>query len=176
MRNNMAKKLCRILCLTGLIFTLLSVAVVTAGKIQLSDGQEVKIKFDSAAKVSSGTVTKGVPLLIHLVEPLDIDGVIIVENDAPGTATVVDVEKASKPGKPGKIKIEITDLELKGDYISPDGNKIKLVGTIESKGKGKKFLSYLFIAGLFIKGTEAMINTDSTYTATIAEPIILESK
>ncbi len=176
MRNYMTKNWCRIFWLTCLIFTFMSVAVVTAGKIQLSDGQEVKIKFDSTARVSSGTVAKGVPILIHLVEPLDIDGVIIVEKDAPGTATVVDVEKASKPGKPGKIKVEFTDLEPRGDYISPAGTKIKLTGSIEGKGKGKKFLSYLFIAGLFIKGSDAVINTDSTYTATIAEPIILESK
>ncbi len=176
MKNNIAMKWCRILSLTCLIVAFLSVAMVAAGKIQLSDGQEIKVKFDASAKVTSGTVTKGVPLLIHLVEPLDIDGVIIVEKDAPGTATVVEVEKASKPGKPGKIKIEFTELEPKGDYISSAGTKIKLTGSIEGKGKGKKLLSFLFIAGLFIKGTDAVINTDSTYTATIAEPIILESK
>jgi hypothetical protein len=176
MKNNTLEKCWLKICLTCLILVLFSIATVTAGKIRLPDGQEVKVKFDPKMKVSSNTVAKGVPLLIHLEEPIEIGGVVIIEKDAPGTATVADVEKASKPGKPGKIKIEFTDLEPKGDYNSPDGNKVKLSGTIEGKGKGKKFLSYLFIAGLFIKGTEAMINTDSTYTATIAEPIILESK
>jgi hypothetical protein len=176
MKNNTLKKCCVKICLTSLILILFSIAMVTAGKIRLPDGQEIKVKFDANMKVSSNTVAIGVPLLIHLEEPVEIGGVTIIEKDAPGTATVAEVEKASKPGKPGKIKIEFTDLEPKGDYFSPDGNKVKLSGTIESKGKGKKFLSYLFIAGLFIKGTEAMINTDSIYTVTIAEPIILESK
>jgi hypothetical protein len=171
-------RICRRRCKIALTIILLIGlgTVVNAGKVEIPDGQEVKIKFDSQMPISSGTATPGVPLLIHLAEPIEIGDVVIVEKDAIGTATVAEVEKAGKGGKPGRIKVEFTDLEPKGEYSSPDKEKIKLSGSIESKGKGKKLLSYLFIAGLFIKGNQGVINADSIYTATVIEPILLESR
>ena len=147
-----------------------------AGKIEVPEEEVVKIRFESATPITSGTVTKGIPLLIRLEEAIMVGDEILVEKGAQGTAIVSEVEKASKPGKPGKIKIEFSEIEPKGSYVSLDDSKIKLSGSVESQGKGKKLLSLLFIAGLFIKGGEAVINTDSVYTATIAESIILESQ
>jgi len=51
-----------------------------------------------------------------------------------------------------------------------------LSGTKETKGKGKKLLSYLFIFGLFIKGSDAVIPTNVMYSVKVAESVYLESK
>jgi hypothetical protein len=163
--------------ITIIVTFLISISgIIRAGKIEIPEEEIVKLKFESTKPITSGTVAKGVPLLIRLEEPIMVGDEILVEKGAPGTAIVSEVEKASKPGKPGKIRIEFSELEPKGTYLSPDDSKIKLSGSVESNGKGKKLLSILFIAGLFIKGGEAAINIDSVYTATITESIILESQ
>lgn len=157
------------------LIVVLAAPLAYAGKVQLPEGKEIKVRFDPKMKISSGNLEKGVPLQIYLMEPIEIAGVVIVPKDAPGTAVVADVKKAGKPGKPGMIKIEFTELEPTGDFKSTDGEKIKLSGTIEKKGGGKKLLSYLFIFGLFIKGGEGTIDPNGIYTATVKEGIILEN-
>jgi hypothetical protein len=160
-----------VLVLAGLV-----PAPVVAATIQVAQGTEVKIVFAPEMKVISATLAKDIPLLITLAEPIVVGGKTIVEQGATGTAKVLEVEKASRGGKPGYIKVGFVELEPKGAYQSPEGAKIKLAGAVEHKGKGKKLLSYLFIAGLFIKGGEGAIPTGQTFTATVAESIILEAK
>ncbi len=146
-----------------------------AGTIQVPKGQEVKLKFPPGMNISSGEMTQGVPIICYLHEPIEIGGITVVEAGAQVTAKVAEVKPAGKPGKPGYIKIEFESLDAKGEYRLLTEGKIKLSGTIEAEGKGRKLLSYLLIFGLFIKGTQAEINTQIIYTATVAESIVLES-
>jgi hypothetical protein len=158
------------------VMSIFSFNNASAGKIMIPQGTEVKVRFDPNMKISSKTTSEGIPLLINLAEPIAIGGVTIVEKGAVGTATVAKAEKAGKGGKAGFIKIEFVSLDAKGDFKLPEGTKIKLAGSAEDKGKGKKIISWLFILGLFIKGGEGTIATDQFYTATVAENIILESE
>lgn len=158
------------------IIVALTAEMLAAATIQLPRGTEVKVKFNTAAKVSSGNLAKDVPVMFTLVEPVIIGGETLVEEGAAGTAKVVEVKKAGAVGKAGYIKVAFVDLEPKGTYLTPDKSKIKLAGEVENKGKGKKLLSILFIAGLFIKGGQGEIPADAVYTAKVAESITLESK
>ncbi len=175
----MNKKLTRIfvsIILFAFVLNIFWINFALAGKIMIPKDTEVKIRFDPNMVINSNTTMEGIPLLINLAEPIEIGGVTIVEKGAAGTATVVKAEKAKKAGKPGFIKIEFVDLEAKGDFSLPEGEKIKLTGSAEGKGKGKTLLSWLFIFGLFIKGGEGTIPTNQFYEATVAENIILESE
>ena len=147
-----------------------------AGKVQIPADTEVKVKFDERAAVNSKDAVSGVPILIELAEPLKIGGVTIVEEGAKGTAVISEVEKAGRGGKPGKIAVEFVDLEPMGEFKSPEDQRIKLTGTASNKGKGKKTLSYILGFGLFIKGGQGELPTDSAYTAKVSESIILESE
>ncbi len=149
---------------------------IQAGKIQIPDGTEVKVIFDPNLQLNSGKVEKGIPLMVNLYEPIVIGGITVVEKGAIGTAVVEDVQKSGKPGKPGFIKVRITELEPKGEFEAVDaGAKIKLDGVIENKGGGKKLLSFLLGFGLIIKGGQGQIDTSKPYTAKVAESIILEN-
>jgi hypothetical protein len=145
-----------------------------AGRVLLPDSLEVKIKFDSTLQITSGKLVKGAPIAIHLAEPIQIGGVTIVERGAPGTAVVSEVKKAGKGGKPGQIKVDFTELEPKGDYMTEDSAKIKLLGSVENKGKKKGIFPYLFFI-LLVKGGEGQIKADSVYTATTAESIMMSN-
>jgi len=160
----------------ALLALTISVVGAFAGTIQIPKGHKVKLKFPAGMKISSGELTQGVPIVCYLEEAIDVGGITVVEAGAQATAIVAEVKSAGKPGKPGYIKIEFESLDTKGDFRLLTDNKIKLTGTIEAEGKGRKLLSYLFIFGLFIKGSQAEINTNQVFTAEVAESIVLESE
>jgi len=151
-------------------------SVIQAGVQEISKGREVKLKFPAGVEVSSKTTSPGVPVRCLLAEPIEIGGVVVVEEGAEATASVLEATPAGKGGKPGYIKISFTRLDPKGQYQLINAEYIKLEGTEEAEGKGRKLLSYLFIFGLFIKGSEAVIPSNQVYTAKVAETVYLEDK
>ncbi|MCK4538969.1 MAG: hypothetical protein KAV42_09260 [Candidatus Krumholzibacteria bacterium] len=165
------------LVITGLVALMVFVvpAASFAGKVVLPEETEIKVKFDPAMMVDSGKLQAGVTIAIYLAEDIKIGGKTIVEAGAEGTAKVEEAVSASRPGKPGMIKIAFVDLASKGAYATASGEMIKLAGVAAHEGKGRKFLSWLFIAGLFIKGQQGAIDTMLEYPATIGETIILRS-
>jgi len=148
-----------------------------AGKIRVPEGTEIKVRFDKEMVIKSGKVNQGIPLLISLDDPVIIGGRVVIEEGTQGKAEVVEVKPSSKPGKPGYLKIAFTELEPTGDFKRADGGaSIKLAGEIEAKGKGKKLLSYIFIFGLFIKGSQAEIDVNQVYDAVIAETVDMSNE
>ncbi|MFH1700128.1 MAG: hypothetical protein ABIE07_06035 [Candidatus Zixiibacteriota bacterium] len=150
-------------------------ALASGATLQLPQGTDVKLKFAPGIKISSGNLAAEVPIICYLAEPILIGGKTVVEEGAQATAKVAEVKPAGKGGKGGYIKIEFIEVETKGEYKTVDGSKIKLTGFIENTGKNKKTMSYLFIFGLFIKGSQGEINPNSIYTVKTAGSTILES-
>jgi hypothetical protein len=99
--------------------------------VTLPGGTPIKVR--SVESVSSARAHKGDLLEIRSVDPIVIDGWIVVPENARGQAEVTDAEPAGKHGHPGK-------LVLKYDWIySADGGKIALseISTTQS-GQNKK--------------------------------------
>ncbi|MFO7914562.1 MAG: hypothetical protein R6U43_02590 [Candidatus Krumholzibacteriales bacterium] len=162
--------------LTVVALAILSmIPVAASAALVLPEETEVKVRFDPSIKVNSGMLQKGLELPIILAEDITIGGKTVVEEGAKGTAEVVEIEQASRPGDPGYIKISFTGLRPEGEYRTADGGMIKLSGAIENKGKGRKILSWLFILGLIISGKEGEIDTSQAYTAQVAETVILKT-
>ena len=152
-----------------LILALLVGATAFSATMQLPKGMELKVKLVTEVELKSDKTAKDTQIPITLVDPIVIAGKTLVEAGAKGTAKVTEVQK-SGDGKPGMIKIAFVDLEPKGNYVTPNGAKIKLGGDITGQGKKKKSLL------VFGKLTEGKISTSDTYKATVAESIVLESK
>ena len=163
--------------------TMLLVAVVAcfaagsalAGKVAIDKGTKIDVRFDLGAKISSKTSNVGDTVNITLAAPIIIGGQVIVDEGAEGKAVVADIKKNGKVGKPGEITINFVSLNAKGAFSVPNGGVIPLTGSISDRGKGKKILSILFIAGLLIKGGNGEIDTGKAYPATVAESVILEN-
>ncbi len=143
--------------------------------VRLTQGMEIKVKF-AGEDLSSGKLAKDDTVQIALAEPVVVDDSTIVPAGAVGRAVVTAAEKNGRGGKPGFIKAQFVSLIPAGAFKSKDGSAIKLAGEYEHKGKGKKTLSYIFIFGLFIKGGNGQLDTNTIHTATIAETIKLESE
>jgi hypothetical protein len=161
-----------VLSLTSLAYT----PIVSGATFQLPADTELKVQFNRDAKINSGDIEADTKLAITLVEPIRIGDVLLVAEGASGSAVVKEVEKAGAPGKCGKIVVEFTELGTRGGFKTVDGSAIKLTGTVEDEGGislPKKILAYITIA--LIKGGQGKIDTEETYTAKVAETVVLQS-
>jgi hypothetical protein len=170
------EKAAKLILLPVMLVFFMAAGDIYAGKVVLPEGTEIKINFDPNMKISSGKLQKGIPLLVYLAEDVTIGGEVIIEAGAEGKAEVLEITPASKPGKPGHIKVGFIELSPKGKFIRADASTIPIMGEIEAEGKGKKLLSYIFIFGLFIKGGQGTIPTDAVYPAKIKETVIMQSE
>jgi len=158
------------------IFVLILSAPAYAAKISIPAGTEIQVIFDPNIELTSNRVEEGVPILINLYKPIEIGGVTIVEKGSPGTARVVKAENNGRVGKPGYIEVAFESLDPKGAFVPVnEGENIKLEGSVDDKGGGKKLLSILLGFGLIIKGGQGEIDTSVPYPAKVAETIILEN-
>jgi hypothetical protein len=150
------------------------VPALQAATFQLPQGTDVKVKFTGDKNITSGNVAKGDSLGIVLAEPISIGDQLLIAEGAPGKAVVTEVKKASAPGKPGQIKVAFAWLGTRGGFKTADGSAIRLAGTVDNKGKGKKLLAYVTIVGIFlIKGGQGRIPIDSMYNAKIGQTVVL---
>jgi len=150
------------------------VPAMVAAQVKVAAGTPVTVAFKQ--DVSSKHLKPGDEVPISLVEQLEVGGLVLVKAGAVGRAVVKSVEGAGKPGKPGKIAIELVGIDPDGNYKAMNDKVLTLQaegGKIEAKGKGKKILSFLFIFGLFIKGGEATIPADQPFKATVKEDIFI---
>jgi len=150
--------------------------VVMAGKIQLPEGTEVKIRFAQDITVSSKALSQDSEVPIMLEEPISIGGEVVVEAGAQGKAVVVEIKENKAPGKPGYIKVAFKELTPKGGYMAANEGTIPLSGEVDAEGKGQSLLAYITLIGiLLIKGTPGEIDTDQVYTANVSETIMMEN-
>ncbi len=158
-----------------------SLIIVGAGpgasaQVTLPESTKVQVVFEQ--DVSSKYAEPGDKVPIRLLGDVDIGGVIVIKDGARGSALVKTVKPAGRAGKPGSIEVELVELEPNGSYQALGDQRVRLRATggpITADGKGRKTLSYLFIFGLFIKGTQGEIPAETPITAEIAADIELEA-
>jgi hypothetical protein len=143
------------------------------GDVELPAGHEIEIVFSQ--DVSSKHLAPGDLIPIRLSKPITLGGFTVVKEGAVGSARVKSVTPAGRGGKPGSITIELLELEPGSSYEAEGKNKImiKAVNEISANGKSKKLLSWVFIFGLFIKGSQGEIPADQPIKAEIAQDIVI---
>lgn len=161
-----------------LVITVLGASISFAKQpVTLPGGTPIKIR--SVESVSSAKAHKGDLLEIRSVDPIVIDGWIVVPENARGQAEVTDAEPAGKHGHPGK-------LVLKYDWIySADGGRIALseIGTTQSGQNKKGTSSTATIAGTvllgpvglfthnFVKGRDVVLEPNTMLTCVVDHTI-----
>lgn len=161
-------------CLVSMAVLLSAVFASVAQAIELPAGTKIEIVIELEVSSKHFAPNDQIPIRLH--GAIEVGGIVLVEDGAKGAARVKSVQPAGKRGKPGRIEVDLVELEPKGAYKAEGDKRIAITsvdGPIMAEGKGRKILSYLFIFGLFIKGTEAVIPADKPFPATIAEDIML---
>lgn len=149
--------------------------------VTLPGGTPIKIR--SVEAVSSETAHKGELLEIRAVDPIVLDGWIVVSENARGQAEVIDAEPAGKHGHPGK-------LVLKYDWIySSDGGRIALseINTTQAGENKKGTSSTATIAGTvllgpvglfahnFVKGRDVVLNSTTMLTCIVDHTVHVQA-
>jgi len=141
------------------------------------------IKVRATESISSATAHKGDVLEIRSIDPVILNGWVVVPENSQGQAEVVDAEPAGKHGHPGK-------LLLKYDWIySADGGRIQLsdVSTTQSGQNAKGSSSTATIAGTvllgpvglfahnFVKGHDVVLDGDKTLTCVVDHTVHVQA-
>lgn len=166
----------------GVLITFLTLTFAVASgvfaQIQLPAGTEMQIVFDQ--KISSGSAKVGDLVTFHLKDQIEVGGVVVVKVGCKGTAKVKSLEKAGKPGKPGKLEFDPVSLSPEHAYKAANGSKVLLEsaggGPILAKGSGKKILSFILGFGLLIKGGEGKVEAQTEMTVKVKQDIDLEAQ
>jgi len=159
--------------LVAVLVAVLVIPLSLSAQVKVPAGTEVKVSFKQ--DVSSKHLAPGEEVQVALVEPLEVGGVVLVKAGATGTAKVKSVKGAGKPGKGGKIALELVGIDAKGNYQSMNDQQLTLEAdksALEAKGKGKWWAWFpLFIP--FVKGGEAIIPADKPFTAKVKQDIFI---
>ncbi|HEX8843749.1 MAG TPA: hypothetical protein VF791_03855 [Pyrinomonadaceae bacterium] len=123
-------------------------------KAAVADGQRKKVKIpngvvievESPFTLSSQEVRKGEAISFRVVNPVKVDGVVVIEPGATATARVVKAERGGHFGRAGRLAWTMQDV------TAVDGSRIPLqsVGRIVGDSKGAKVATQMIITGALL--------------------------
>ena len=158
-----------------LLAIVIALAAPSWAQVKLNKGTEIKVAFKQ--DVSSKYVKPGDEVPIVLKEDIVVGGVTLVRAGVGGKATVKSVKSAGKVGKGGKLTVDLSELTADGSGLNTIDNENIMIeaanGPLEVKGSGRTIISILFIAGLLIKGGEAVIPADTEVLARVTKDIFI---
>lgn len=120
----------------------------------LNEGTSVEIEV--ASTLNSATLTRGERFQIRLVEPLVVDGLVVVPTGTTGEGEVIHAERSRGGGKPGELLLAARHLDINGTRLPLRGMKLGASG----QDRTGVALATAFAAGPFahfIRGREIEI-------------------
>ena len=142
-------------------------APVPAGKLNLTEGSDVALKF--AQDLSSKTATEGDPVEFVLDQDLVVNNVVVARAGSKAVGEVTHAKKAGMMGKGGELNIRL-------DYLRAGDARIMLRGSKGREGDDKTgtavALTVLFgPIGLIKHGKDIEIKQGTPLTAYVAADI-----
>lgn len=144
-----------------------------AGTVTIPEGVEVRVSPEQ--EVSSASAQVGDRFSIKVVDPVSINGVVVIPAGSKGTGEVTAAEKRGRLGKAGQLSVRAL-------YVLVGDVRVALRGSKGAEGKGKVgttvALTVLFgPLGLLKKGKDVTLSTtqaissyvDQAATITVAD-------
>ena len=141
--------------------------------IRIPAGTTLQLEF--AEPLSSRTSTVGQTFALRLVEPIVIDGQVIVEAGAAGGGEVIDAGRSGMGGRQGKLIVSGRYVELQGQRARIRGLQGVLAGEDNSREAVTTVMlvPYVGFMGAFIQGGEIEITEGTRAQARLAADIVL---
>jgi hypothetical protein len=150
--------------------------------VAVPSGTPVKVSLTD--QIASNTAHAGDKIHFKAIEPVVVDGWVIVPSGAVGEGEIISAEGAGGNGHPGKIQIQFNWI------YGADDLKIKLSDVPEnSNGDGAKggastaaIASYLVLGPLglfahnFVHGKDVIVNTDQKIQVYVAQTVHIVPK
>jgi len=121
-------------------------------RVLLKRGEIVSLEM--IKEINSDNVQIGDVIPLRVSKPVTVEGYKLIHQGAYGEAIVRDVQKARGFGRPGKIVLEVMNVE------TSDGHRVKLnaQSLLIADGKNRKSLAWVAaIGGVVVVGTTGVV-------------------
>jgi hypothetical protein len=165
----------------SLAFALTSIVPAFAESLSLKKGTDVKLAFDSS--LSSNTAKPGDHVLLHVTDPVQVDGKTVIAEGAKVRGTVKKVEKRKHFGVNANIQLLLDPVKTVAGTTAPLGFKSKsgdlsrpgtAAGT--SVGAAAVLGPIGLAAGYFIVGKKVSVKPGDKLTADIDRDVTVNVK
>jgi hypothetical protein len=138
--------------------------------IKLAAGTQMTVQLMDS--LSSRTNRLGETFAMQLVEPVSVDGVVVIPAGATGGGEIIDSAKAGIGGLQGKLIIS-------GRYLDLNGKRVRVRGmTLQASGKSRTdtamgVMILVGLPGVFIEGGDLNMPVGTRATVRLAEDVEL---
>jgi hypothetical protein len=113
-------------------------AFAQAQKVKLEEGSQIRLRLMES--LSSATAQVGQTIAFEVLDPIVVEGTVVVAEGAPAWATIIEAANKKSFGRAGKLSFRL-------DYVKAvDGSKIPLRASSVNKGQGRGATSTAIIA------------------------------
>ena len=177
-RNTLAKTGCVTL---SLAFALTSLVPAWAEEINIKKGTDVKLAFDSS--LSSNTAKVGDQVVLHVSEPVQVDGKTVIAEGTKVHGTVKKVDKRKHFGVNANIQLYLDPVKSVAGKSIPLGFKSKTgdlsrPGTAAGSSVGAAALlgPIGLAAGYFVVGKKITVKPGDKLTAEVDQDVAVDVK
>jgi len=139
-------------------------ALVTTGVLKAG----TRLHLVTASTISSKTAQVGDDLKLTLDQDVKIGNDVVLPKGTPVEAIVTQADQAGHAGAPGNVTFEVKSMTVQGMKIPLKGGESLEGANHYDKAKGFLFVPVVGIAGLAVRGDEAVITPGMTLTASVA--------
>jgi len=169
-------------CVTlSLAFSLATLMPASAEQVTLKKGTDVKLAFDSS--MSSTTAKPGDHVMLHVTDPVQVDGKTVIAEGAKVRGTVKKVEKRKHFGVNANIQLllspvkTVTGKTVPLGFDSKSGDLARPTGAAGASIGAAAILGPLGLAaGYFVVGKKVNVKPGDKLTADIDQDITLNVK
>jgi hypothetical protein len=125
--------------------------------VLLPDGLPVRVH--PTREISSGRVSTGDRVDFITVAPVEVNGLTVIDANAPATGTVLLARKAQRANKGGVLVLSVDRVR------AVDGSQVRLSASSAGRGNGNKIIGAAInfivpFVGLAVEGREAVVPQD----------------
>jgi len=165
----------------SLAMALTSILPAYAESVELKKGTEVKMAFDSS--LSSSTAKAGDRVMMHVIDPVTVDGKTVIPEGTKVRGTVKKVDKRKHFGVNANIQLYLDPVKSTSGTQVPLGFKSKH-GDLSrpSTAAGASAGSALLLgplglaAGYFVVGKKVTVKPGDKITATVDDDVTVNAK
>jgi hypothetical protein len=137
----------------------------------LRTGTEIQLKLQEGLSTEGKKLRVGQHFLLAVVEPVMVNGQVVIPVGAPATGEITEVRNKGMWGKSGHLTASLL-------YVSVNGRQIRLNGTFDDKGvtgTGGVVAAAILVpvVGFFTTGTSARVAAGSQVKGFIGEDVPL---
>jgi len=123
------------------------------------------VQLEIVDALTSNTATIGQQVALRVVEPVSVDGAVVIPAGTSGVGEIIDVQQNGMAGMPGLLVVTSRHLDLNGQQVGLEGMIVGASGRAFSTGVAVAFIG---TGAVFIRGREFEVAAGTRTQARLA--------